>query len=110
MASQKMNPGYVDDMGMDMHKEALTGAVTSDPVLVGGRFRRVSVGVGALAVGATIQYTLDSPADVEAGTAAWISWSTGEATENTADYLQGPVTAVRCVSTGNAEWFINAAP
>jgi len=111
MASQTPTPGYVKELGATHHKEALTTAATADPVLLGARWRNVSVGVAGISGGsAKVQYTLDTIATVEAGTALWCDWTSGDVTANTADNLEGPVTAVRGVmNTGAAgTWFVLA--
>lgn len=113
MASQKFSPGYVKALGAMHHVESLGTAETSDPVLIGARFRNVSIGIGGHSGGsAKVQYTLDTIANVEADAADWVDWASGDvaAGTNAAENLEGPVTAVRGVmNTGaSGEWYVIA--
>lgn len=110
MPSQRFNGGTNTDLGMDMHREELGSGLTSDPVIIGGKYRRVSVGVSSIGSTARIEYTLDPVARVEAGTADWCIWASGNVSVNSADNLEGPATAVRDVAIGGiATWQVNAA-
>jgi len=48
------------------------------------------------------QFTTSTDAKVLDGTATWIDWSKGEVTGTDYDVLNGPVTALRGVSTSGA--------
>ena len=109
MPSQKMVPGFVPEAWMDIHREDILTAVASDPVLISGQYRNISVGVSGITTGAKIQYTLDPIDLIEAATAQWVDWVSGVVTVNTADNIAGPVTAVRGVATGSCTWHINAS-
>lgn len=110
MPSQKWTPGADTASGLFVHKEVLGAGAVSDPVLIGGRYRSVTVGVTSVGTQARIEYTLDTLAAVEADAAQWVPWASGDVSSNTADNLEGPVTAVRGVAiTGVATWHIAAA-
>lgn len=110
MPSQAFSPGEDTSVGLTIHEETLGAAATSDPVLIGGRYRSVSVGVSQIGTQARIEYTLSPVSKVEAGTAQWQAWLSGDVAANTADNLEGPVTAVRAVAiTGVATWHIAAS-
>jgi len=49
-----------------------------------------------------IQYTTSPPSAVLAGTANWIDWSRGSVTISCSDLIEGPVSAVRGVSSSGA--------
>lgn len=77
---------------------------TSDPIYVDQTItgaRGVSVGTKLLTSNkAKVQFTISPRARVEAGTANWHDWSHGDSNQSKTEFLVGPVTAVRCVSTG----------
>lgn len=107
MAVQYMT--HMTANGRHIHTETLGAGLTSDPLMlpsVYGRMRsddRISV-VCIPAVGATgkIQYTLSSVANVEAGSAIWIDWPSGNVTAATGYAINGPVTALRCINVAGA--------
>jgi len=54
---------------------------------------------------ARIEFTLSTQAQVEAATAVWISWPHGDVTAAASASINGPITALRCVSvSGAADW------
>lgn len=84
------------------HTETVTDA-TSDPLIIPSVGRDIAVAVTP-GTAATVQYSLSSYAEIEAGTAMWHDWPAGEVAETTVDSIAGAVSALRLVSTGASTW------
>lgn len=93
-----------DSLGYSRHKETVGDGATSEPVLVPQASGRVSVGIVPSGT-AKIQFTLSSEADIVGDSADWFDWADGNVTSAIADTLDGPVSAVRCVSVSSAVEF-----
>jgi len=88
------------------HRETVPSSTTSTPVWLDwpGRWP-LSVAVYTTSL-ARIEYTLDDKAAVDGGTATWIAWSEGDVTKDTANTLDGPIAAVRCVTGSGSATFV----
>lgn len=86
------------------HKETVGSGVTSSPVHIDpgvSAARGVSVAATlSTATSAKIQFTISSKADIDAAAANWFDWSHGDSAASASEFFIGPVTAVRCTSTG----------
>ncbi len=81
------------------YKGNVLDGVTGPVVLIPDGIRTLSVGIVPIDGGSgKVQYTLSSPADVEADAATWRDWPSGVVSAVTDDTLTGPVTAVRAIS------------
>jgi len=98
--------------GRSYHAEVVADGVTSDPLILPsiypynpGHMPAVVAVIPAGGASGRIEFSLDDPAVVEAGTAQWIAWPHGDVSAAIADAINGPVTALRCVSvSGQVEW------
>jgi len=86
------------DSQFGYHKETVPATSTSAAVKIAAGAKRVSVGVTPAGT-ARVEFTLSTYAEIDGATARWFSWVDGDVTVATADTLDGPVTAVRCVTT-----------
>lgn len=78
-------------------------AATSEPVFVPAS----NVGLEAVPASGTCRFeqTCSTEAEVEAGTATWFTWSSGDVSGPTSSIVLGAV-AVRGVATGNAKLYV----
>ncbi len=76
---------------------SVSGGATSDYVVVNYNNARTTVAVYP-ATRAKAQYSVDSIAKIDAGTAVWIDWPIGAITAPRSDTLIGVCTAIRLVS------------
>ena len=80
------------------------GGGTTDPVWVDWEGRRpLSVAVFPQGGTARVEYTLDDRQAVDGGSALWVPWQEGDVTQATANAIEGPVTALRMVSSAAAD-------
>jgi len=110
MAVQIM--GHDSDDGRYHHAETVADGATSDPVLMPSiqnhdpYAKPVTLYISPAGGGsARIETTLSTRALVEAGAAVWFAWSAGSVSVPTSQLLQGPVTALRCVSVSGAAFW-----
>lgn len=75
----------------------VTAGATSDWVMVNYNNTRTTVAVYPT-TRAKAQYTVDSVAEINAGTATWIDWPLGATTSPKTDTLMGVCTGIRLVS------------
>ncbi len=80
---------------------------TSEPLLIPNEARGVVVGV-VPGTAATVEVTISSLAEIEAETAIWFPWASGEVATKTIDFVDFNVTAARLVSTGESTWEVSA--
>lgn len=80
---------------------------TSEALYLPSEARGVVVGVTP-GTSARVEVTISTIAEVEAATATWYPWASGDVTEATIDYLSFNVTALRLVSTGTSNWEVSA--
>ena len=95
------------ERGWQYTEDVATGA-TSEPVKIKSNengLYHVSIALIAGTGNGKMQYTLDSDAEIDAGTAVWFDWEMGICTGNTIDAIISPVSAVRCVSISGAMTF-----
>lgn len=94
-----------------IHFAEQTGVTaTSNPfILAPGQEASVAVllTAGTPVTGARVQISLDTPARIMAGTAAWIDSPLGNRTASGAEKLLRPVSAVRVVAT-DGTWTVQA--
>lgn len=91
------------------HKETVTDA-TSAPLGLPYLDHDLAVIVSPGAVAgnsATVQYTLSSEADIDAGTAIWADWDVGSVTAPAFGLISRSVSAVRLVSVGASTWEVS---
>ncbi len=79
----------------------VAAGATSDWVMVNYNNSRTTVAVYPT-TRAKAQYTVDSPAKINAGTAVWIDWPVGAITSARTDTLMGVATGIRLVSVVGA--------
>jgi len=100
----KLNAGSGISNGRYSFKGEVT-STTSVPVLVENVGGIVAVLVKP-GTSARVEFTLSSVAAIQAGTASWIAWPHGDATEIVADGVTSKVTALRLASVGTSSWEI----
>jgi hypothetical protein len=85
-------PGY---FGISL---SFTG--TSEPVMIQAGYKDISVAIHP-AVGQTarVEYTLSCQAEIDAGTAKWLTWPAGNVSVGTDDAMMTKAYAVRGVSS-----------
>ena len=85
------------------HERTVTGSGTSDPVIFGEKIYTIAVSLNFVSAStAKIQTTLDSSAEVVAGTATWDDWPDGDVSIRTIKAADAP-TALRVVNSGPGE-------
>lgn len=89
------------------HTEAVDNA-TSDPLIIPSLDRDSVAVMVAPGSSARVEYTLSGYADIDAGTATWLPWDEGDITAPASSVVSSRVAAVRLVSTGSSEWWVNA--
>jgi len=90
--------------GRYRYSGSVGSGLTSDPLFVGAAVCSVAI-LPAGGASGRLEYTMDDIDAVNGATATWIAWPHGAVTANTADVIQGPVTAIRAVSvSGIINW------
>lgn len=84
------------------HSETVADG-TGEPLIIPSLGRDASVLVSP-GTSARVEFSLSSYADIEADTATWHAWPHGDVSAAVSDVVDGSVSALRLVSTGESEW------
>lgn len=93
---------YDPTLGLNLHSESVAASTTSTPIPINGESGKVSVAVHPSGGTGRVEFSLSSNAISAPGSANWVAWAGGDVSASTADTLDGPVVAVRCVSGAGA--------
>lgn len=89
-----------DDYGYFRFSLQFTG--TTDSLMLQSGMMNVSAAIHPASGTARIEFTLSSPAEVQAGTARWVAWPLGDVSRASADAMISCATALRGVATTTA--------
>ncbi len=95
-----INPVFDNESGFYSAKVSVTAGNTSDFVKL--PYNAETTVAVYPDTRARCEFTISPIADVEAGTATWLTWSLGTVTNDDADTLLGVASAVRLVSEQGA--------
>jgi len=89
----------IDKVG-PFSKLELTGAGTSDPVIVSSQEQGLTIGAVPVGGTAQVEYSIDPVEEIENNTADWFPWGMGAVSTPTRQALYTPITAARIISVG----------
>lgn len=89
-----------DDYGFFRFSLQFTG--TTDSLMLQSGMMNVSAAIHPASGTARIEFTLSSPAEVQAGTARWVAWPMGDVARAAADAMISCATALRGVASATA--------
>lgn len=87
------------DYGFYRYSVTFTG--TTDFVMLQSNMGSVSAAVHPASGTARVEFTLSSPADVQAGIAKWVVWPMGDVSKSSADGMISCATAIRAVASAS---------